>query len=148
MPPHHKHFAGQWWSEMPEIAHKAATTLGYTQETWDADAKIPYDDKTFNQATEVEKKAACFLGLPPLRKKLSTAYWKDLDKATQGFATDLGWTQEKWDDDWEIEHLEVEKLYWDELSPKQQKAAGHFGYTMTVSSLSILYFPLPFDVTL
>lgn len=123
-----EYYADMWWDAMPEKAHKAATTLGYKKETWDADTKIPYDDKTFFQCTDVEKQAAMFVGLSPIAKKLNV-WWGDLDQATKDHAIALGWTMELWDDDWEIEHLPIDKLYWADLDKKQQKAANHFGYT-------------------
>jgi hypothetical protein len=111
-----------------QLTIKYAAKLGYTKETWDADAAIPYDSKTFFQCTDEEKQAAMFLGLNPIDKKLNV-WWADLDKATKDHAIALGWSEEKWDDDWEIYHLPIDKLYWADLDKAQQKAANHFGYT-------------------
>ena len=121
-------YSEQWWDDMPEVAHKFAAKLGYNKEKWDADSTIPYDTKTFFQCTDEEKQAAMFLGLSPIDKKLNV-WWADLDKATKEHAIALGWLEEKWDDDWEIYHLDIDKKYWDELDKAQQKAANHFGYT-------------------
>lgn len=123
-----EYYADKWWGDMPEKAQKAAKSVGYTKETWDADAKIPYDDKTFFQCSETERQAAMFLGLDPIKKKLNL-WWDDVDKATQEQALALGWTKELWDDDWEIEDLPIDKVSWADLDKKQQKAANHFGYT-------------------
>ena len=121
-------YSEQWWDDMPEVAHKFATKIGYNKEKWDSDSTIPYDTKTFFQCTNEEKQAAMFLGLSPIDKKLNV-WWSDLDQATKDQAIALGWSEEKWDDDWEIYHLEIDKKYWDELDKAQQKAANHFGYT-------------------
>lgn len=103
--------------------------MGYNQSTWDADAKIKYDSKTFFQLRDAEKAAAMYLGMNPIASKLNNAYWKDLDKITKTHAEALGWTQDLWDKDYELEHLEINKMYWGNLTKKQQKAAKHFGYT-------------------
>lgn len=121
-------YSEQWWDDMPEVAHKFATKIGYNKEKWDSDSTIPYDTKTFFQCTNEEKQAAMFLGLSPIDKKLNV-WWSDLDQATKDQAIALGWSEEKWDDDWEIYHLDIDKKYWDELDKAQQKAANHFGYT-------------------
>ena len=102
-PPHHKkeYYADKWWKDMPPKAHKAALALGYTAESWDADARIPYDDKTFFECTPEEKHAAMFLGMSPIDSKCQI-WWSELDKPTKDAAQVLGWTQQKWDDDWEV----------------------------------------------
>lgn len=123
-----EHYADRWWDAMPEKAHKQAAVMGYSKETWDADSKIPYDSKAFKDCTNEEKQAAMFLGLNPIAKKLNI-WWDDVDPATKEHAAALGWTKELWDDDWEIEHLPIDKVYWGDLSTAQQKAAHHFGYT-------------------
>ena len=86
---------------MPEKAHKAALALGYTAESWDSDARIPYDDKTFFECTLQEKQAAMFLGMSPIDSKLQV-WWSELDQPTKDAALAIGWTQETWDDDWEV----------------------------------------------
>jgi hypothetical protein len=98
--PHHEHeYNNMYWDDMPEAAHKAAAILGYTKESWDADGAVPYDSKSFSDCTNAEKQAAMFLNLNPIAKKLNV-WWEDLDQATKDQALALGWTQEKWDDDW------------------------------------------------
>lgn len=113
---------------MPSKAHIAAVALGYTQESWDADAKIPYDAKVFHECTEAERQAAMFLDLNPIAKKLNI-WWHDVDAKTKEQALVLGWTPELWDDAYEIEHLPIDKVYWGDLTAAQQKAANYFGYT-------------------
>jgi hypothetical protein len=99
MPPHHFEYNNMYWADMPEAAHKAAAILGYTKENWDADSAVPYDTKSFFDCTNAEKQAAMFLNLNPIAKKLNV-WWEDLDQATKDQALAIGWTQEKWDDDW------------------------------------------------
>ena len=128
-PPEDSYYNDMYWADMPEIAHKAATTLGYTKgEMWDNDESIPYDDKSFAECTMAEKQAAMFLNMNPISKKLNV-WWEDLDETTQKYALNIGWTSDKWDEDYEIEHLDVEQLYWDDLDCKQKDAASYFGYT-------------------
>jgi hypothetical protein len=127
-PPEDCYYNDMYWADMPEIAHKAATTLGYTSETWDNDDHIPYDDKGFAECTMAEKQAAMFLNLNPISKKLNV-WWEDLDATTKEHAINIGWTSDKWDEDYEIEHLDVEHLYWADLDTKQKEAASYFGYT-------------------
>lgn len=122
------HYERKWWSELPETAQEAALTLGYTQETWDADSKIPYDFQDFHECSNDEKESAMYLGLDPIKKKLDI-WWDDTDKKTLAEAKVLGWSKETWDKDWQIEHLPCNKWYWDEMTSTQQKAARHFGYT-------------------
>jgi hypothetical protein len=99
MPRHEHEYNNMYWDDMPEAAHKAAAILGYTKESWDADSPVPYDSKSFFDCTNAEKQAAMFLNLNPIAKKLNV-WWEDLDQATKDQALALGWTQEKWDDDW------------------------------------------------
>ena len=127
-PPEDCYYNDMYWADMPEVAHKAAETLGYTGETWDNDDSVPYDDKGFAECTAAEKQAAMFLNLDPIGKKLNV-WWEDLDEKTKEQAINIGWTSEKWDEDYEIEHLEVEQLYWADLDAKQKEAASYFGYT-------------------
>lgn len=128
MPPHDKRYDEKYWDDMPDVAHKAAATLGYTKESWDADGSVPYDTKTFFQCTNPEKQAAVFLNLKLIEKKLNV-WWSDLDKPTMDHAAALGWSQATWDDDYEIVDLAVDKVYWKDLTAPQQAAALHFGYT-------------------
>jgi hypothetical protein len=117
-----------YWDDMPEAAHKAAQTLGYTKETWDADATVPYQDKGFAECSAAEKQAAMFLNMSPIAAKLNV-WWDDLDATTQKHAGTLGWTNQLWDEDYEIEDLEIEHQYWSDLNAQQQEAAAYFGYT-------------------
>jgi hypothetical protein len=125
-----KHFADKWWTEMPPSAHKAAEALGYTQQTWDADAEVAYDKKTFFECSEAEKQAAMFLGgsMNPISYKLDI-WWDELDKKTKDEAAVLGWTKENWDDDWNLEDLPINEKYWADMTSKEQKALQHFGYS-------------------
>lgn len=127
-PPEDCYYNDMYWEDMPEVAKKAATTLGYTNETWDNDETIPYDTKSFAECTIAEKQAAMFLNLNPIGKKLNL-WWEDVDETTKNHAINIGWTPEKWDEDYEIEHLEVEQMYWADLDTKQKEAASYFGYT-------------------
>jgi hypothetical protein len=127
-PPEDHIYNEMYWDDMPEIAHTAAKTLGYTKETWDDDEAVPYNDKAFSTCTNPEKQAAMFLNLNPIASKLNV-WWEDLDETTKEHATAIGWTSDKWDEDYEIEHLDVEHLFWSELDSKQQAAASYFGYT-------------------
>ncbi|KAG7348920.1 hypothetical protein IV203_011517 [Nitzschia inconspicua] len=54
-------------------------------------------------------------------------WWRELDSQTKYFALLLGYTQKTWDEDYELEDLECENFYWDELTPEQQAAAIYFG---------------------
>ncbi|KAG7338541.1 hypothetical protein IV203_013992 [Nitzschia inconspicua] len=54
-------------------------------------------------------------------------WWRELDSQTKYFALLLGYTQKTWDEDYELEDLECENYYWDELTPEQQAAAIYFG---------------------
>lgn len=113
---------------MPEKAHRAAKVLGYTAESWDADAHVPYDDKKFVDCTYAEKNAAMYLKLSPIHKKLDPLWWNDVDEETKKHAAVLGWDQHKWDDDWSIESLPCEHWWWRDMTPEQQAAGRHFGY--------------------
>ena len=68
--------------------------------------------KTFTKCTTAEKQGAIFFEYES--NKLNV-WWEDLDKTTQTHAFNIGWTNDTWDDDNEIEHLDVEQLYWDDL---------------------------------
>lgn len=81
--------------------------MQYTQETWDEDGKVPYDDKPFSECTAAEKHAAMYLGLSPICKKLDPIYWADVDATTKAHAIAIGWDEHKWDHDWAIEDLDV-----------------------------------------
>lgn len=120
-------YSEMWWEDMSEKAHQAAIKLGYSAATWDDDASIPYDNKKFPETSIEERCAAMFLGLDPIEKKLDI-WWEDTDSETQKYAKDIGWTQEKWDDDWMIRDLPVEEKYWDNLDEKERNAAIYFGY--------------------
>ena len=127
-PPDNCYYNDMYWADMPEVAHKAAEMLGYTGETWDNDDSVPYDEKEFAACTTAEKQAAMFLHLNPIGKKFNV-WWEDLDETAKEHAINIGWTSDKWDEDYEIEHLEVEQLYWADLDTKQKEAASYFGYT-------------------
>ena len=127
-PPDNCYYNDMYWADMPEVAHKAAETLGYTGETWDNDDSVPFDEKEFAACTTAEKQAAMFLHLNPIGKKFNV-WWEDLDETAKEHAINIGWTSDKWDEDYEIEHLEVEQLYWADLDTKQKEAASYFGYT-------------------
>jgi phosphoribosylformimino-5-aminoimidazole carboxamide ribonucleotide (ProFAR) isomerase len=49
--------------------------------------------------------------------------------ATKKAALALDWTEDKWDDDWELWDLEVEHKYWKEMTEEEKAGAMHFGYT-------------------
>jgi hypothetical protein len=127
-PPSGHKYNDMYWDDMPEAAHKAAQTLGYTKEIWDADESVPYQDQGFAKCSAAEKQAAMFLNMSPIAAKLNV-WWEDLDATTQKHATTLGWTNELWDQDYEIEDLEIEHQYWSDLNAPQQEAAAYFGYT-------------------
>jgi hypothetical protein len=116
-----------YWDDMPEVAHFAAKILGYSKESWDKDEEVPYDTNSFFQCTVRERQAAVFLNLG-LIKKLNL-WWDDVHGPTQDQASALGWTKEKWDQDYEIEDLPIDKISWDELERLQRRGAKHFGYT-------------------
>lgn len=48
---------------MPERAQKAAGVLGWTKETWNDDASVPYESKAWADCTVQEKRAAVLLGM-------------------------------------------------------------------------------------
>jgi hypothetical protein len=126
MPPKPR-YADMWWEEMPEKAHAAAFVMGYDASTWDADAKIDYDRKPFHETTLDERRAAMYLGLNPIDKKLNISYC-DTDTETKTQAAVIGWDQEKWDHDWNIRDFPIEHLYWKDLNETQKAAAVYFGY--------------------
>jgi len=127
MPPHH-HYCDWWWEDLPESARKAATVLGYSQETWDADEDVPYDHQSFAECTRNEKAAALFLGMPPLEDKLDV-WWSEVDPETQKHAEALTYTQQFWDEDYYLEDLPCDAWYWKDMNEEQKAAARHFGYT-------------------
>lgn len=127
-PPSDHIYNNMYWDDMPEAAHKAAQTLGYTKESWDADETMPYQDKGFAECSAAEKQAAMFLNMSPIAAKLNV-WWEDLDATTQKHAVTLGWSDPLWDEDYEIEDLEIEQKYWSDLNAQQQEAAAYFGYT-------------------
>jgi len=122
-----EYYADWWYEDMPPAAKKAAEVMGYTKETWDKDEKIPYDDKAIHECGVPEKKAALYLGMNPIAKKCDI-WWSELSEESQKMALALGWTKEKWDDDWELHHLEIEHKYWAELTDDEKEAAAFFGY--------------------
>lgn len=102
--------------------------MGYTKETWDADAEIEYDEKDFADCTVQEKHAAMYLGMNPIDEKLDI-WWSETDDETKAFATVLGFDQHKWDEDWELKDLPCEHWYWKDMTEEQKDAAIHFGYS-------------------
>jgi len=128
-PPHRPgpNYSDYWWEDLPEKARRAAIVLGYSKETWDDDATIPYDSKTFAECSYSEKNAAMYLHMSPIEKKLDI-WWDDADDETKRLAQVLGWDKHKWDDDWAIEQLPCEHWWWRDMTEEQQKAARHFGY--------------------
>lgn len=52
-----------------------------------------------------------------------------IDAETKKAALALDWTQHKWDHDWELWDLEVDKKYWNEMTDEEKAGAMHFGYT-------------------
>lgn len=113
---------------MPEKAHQAAIVMGYDAKTWDDDAKIDYDRKPFHETSLDQRRAAMYLGLNPIDKKLDI-WWANTDSETKKQAEVIGWDQHKWDDDWNIRDFPIEHLYWKDLDDKQKEAATYFGYT-------------------
>jgi hypothetical protein len=121
-------YCDYWWEDLPESARKAAELLGYTEETWDEDEHVPYDAASFLETTPNQRAAALFLGMPVINSKLDVD-WNELDETTQKHATTLTWTQELWDDDYDIEDLECNNWYWKDMTEEQKEAARYFGYT-------------------
>lgn len=122
-----EYYADWWWEELPPRAQTAAKAMGYTASTWDEDEDIAYDSKSFAELTVQEKHAAMFLGLNPIEERLDI-WWDEVDSDTQKYAIALGWDKSKWDDEWEIQDLPCEHLYWKELTEEQKTAARYFGY--------------------
>ena len=128
MPPHHhKRYADMWWEDMPEKAHQAAKVMGYDSKTWDDDAQIDYDRKPFHETTFDQRRAAMYLGLNPIDKKLNI-WWKDTDEKTKEQAKIIGWDETTWDEDWSIRDFPIEHMYWKDLNEQQKQAATYFGY--------------------
>lgn len=69
-----------------------------------------------------------FLGMSPIDDKLDI-WWQDVDSTTKEQAQVLGWSSDKWDDDWAIHDLPCEHWNWDDMSAEQKRAAQHFGYS-------------------
>ena len=69
-----------------------------------------------------------FLGMDPI-DKLEDVWWTDLNDTTKDHAKVLGYTKDKWDDDWEIDDLPVDKKNWKDLTKDETKAAKHFGWS-------------------
>jgi len=49
----------------------------------------------------------------------------------QKHALQIGYSQELWDDDWEITDLPIEHKYWKDLTADEQEGATFFGYTQS-----------------
>jgi len=123
------HYNKYWYEDLPDEAKKAATTMGYTtMENWDEDYEVPFDIKSFDELTLSEKRAATFLGFNPIKKKLDV-HWSETSEATKEAAFKVGWSQEKWDDNWELHHLDVEHKYCSELTDEERAGVQYFGYT-------------------
>lgn len=103
--------------------------MGYTtKEMWDEDQSVPFDTKPFVDLTLSEKRAAFFLGINVIDKKLNI-WWEDTDAETKSAALAVGFTKETWDDDWRIQDFPIEHKHWKELTDEQRAGASHFGYT-------------------
>ena len=98
MPP----FKDKWWSELPQKAKDAATTLGWEQSTWDDDEfdKVPYFATPLSQVSEKKKAAAFYLGWQPIYSKpfCEDLWWQDVEEETKSAAAKIGFDQNKWDD--------------------------------------------------
>ena len=129
MPPEQHHYCDWWYDDLPDSARKAAAVLGWTKETWDHDEEVPYQHQSWKECTANEKVAAQFLGLAPLESSMMNVWWEDLDEETQKQAAILTYTQELWDDDYDLEDLPCDSWYWKDMTEEQRKAANFFGYT-------------------
>ena len=124
-----EHYNEWWWEDLPEKAKKAAKVLGYDKDSWDEDKPVPYDSKAFVDCTKEELRAATFLHMKPIDKKLDPLWWSETDEETKKQAGILGWDQHKWDDDWKIHDLPCEHWYWKDMTNEQKAAAQYFGYS-------------------
>ncbi|KAG7338013.1 Jacalin-like lectin domain containing protein [Nitzschia inconspicua] len=132
MPPHHG-YADKWfWEELPVSARKAASILGYDENSWDAAEPVAYHGKPFQDLTDDEKRAATYLGRNPLEFKLKNVQWNTITEEMKKYASALGWTEETWNRNFPIRDLDVDKLYWKELSQEQKEAASYFGYNQNL----------------
>ncbi|KAL3902328.1 MAG: hypothetical protein SGARI_005891 [Bacillariaceae sp.] len=116
-------------------AKAAAKVLGYDEKLWDSDEDSAYGEKTFEQLSSDEKRAAMLLGASTLdgeEAKFNGIYWEQISDEIKGHASALGFDQHKWDDGWKVHDLDVEHKYWDDLTEDQQDAAEFFGYTKNI----------------
>jgi len=134
MPPHRHGYADEWyWEDLPASAKKAATLLGYTQDTWDAAEKVAYHQKDFENLTYDEKRAAVYLGRNPLDYKLKNVKWDTIqDENMKKHAKVLGWDEHKWNKNWPVHDVDVYQYGWSGLSEEQKKALTYFGYNQNL----------------
>lgn len=52
----------------------------------------------------------------------------DPSSDTKNAALAIGWSQESWDEDWNIKDLPIEHKYWADLTEAEKAGASYFGY--------------------
>jgi len=117
------------YAKLPPRVKKAVETLGYTEETWnDVEGWVESDDKYFEDLSPEEREAAETLGWNATAwdTKYEDKDWNDLPDLIKRAATEVGFTQEIWDDDEWPEHL---YKHWEDLTEDERKAMSVLGYS-------------------
>ena len=120
------------WNELTLEMQEAASLIGYTQESWDAEEattvdKLDDDSTNIGNATDSTDGTAI---TEDLDNTADTDYyedydWTELPTDVQEAATNLGWSESLWDNDgtsWSDE------IFWDDLPPEAKEAAAVLGY--------------------
>eukprot|EP00578_Thalassiosira_sp_NH16_P016736 CAMPEP_0181116178 /NCGR_PEP_ID=MMETSP1071-20121207/21813_1 /TAXON_ID=35127 /ORGANISM="Thalassiosira sp., Strain NH16" /LENGTH=334 /DNA_ID=CAMNT_0023200407 /DNA_START=48 /DNA_END=1052 /DNA_ORIENTATION=- len=98
------HYEDVPWSRLPLAQRKAAKTLGYTPDSWDAQEWCDDTDVHWWDLEGEVKDACDTLGWTEKSwTKYEGYYWEDLPEHAQRAATKMGWDREKWDDDWDVD---------------------------------------------
>ena len=115
------------WSQLPLSAHKAATAIGFDQNTWDDKVWLPIDDKHWHDLTPTERDACETLGWDAISwdHKYENQDWKDLPPHVKRAAEKLGFSEKIWDDDEEVECWEKG---WEEFTKEEQRALHVLGW--------------------
>jgi len=131
------------FDRLPPEAQDAAECLGWTRSSWNANDRIPTEEKKWNELTDNEKSACQSLGWSQKlwdddngdgSVSVSTApsrtyggvVFDDLPQFVKQAAETLGYTSEKWNNDGSIP---AEEKDWDQLSSSEQLAANVLGFS-------------------
>lgn len=121
------HYEDVPWSRLPLAQRKAAKTLGYNPESWDAQEWCDATDVHWWDLRGEVKKACETLGWTEKSwtKYEGGYYWKDLPVHVQRAATRMGWDKEKWDDDWDVDCWHKG---WESFSEEERRCLHVMGY--------------------